>query len=85
MARLTYIADIFFGLVSLFAGGLVSLIGIGIFGMGVYGFFVGVHGGPITAAVMTLFGAALLFIGYYCGRYGFKMIRHRNTAQTNLL
>ena len=86
MTRLTDIADISFGLVSLLAGGVISLIGAGILGFGVYGFIVGVHGGPVTAGIMTLFGAALLFIGYYGGRYGLRLIRHRsNSTHANSL
>ncbi len=85
MMRLIGIADIAFGLVSLIAGGVIALIGTAILGFGLSAFIVGVHGGPITAAVMTLFGTALLFIGYYGGRYGFRLIRHRNSTEANSL
>lgn len=84
MRQLTNIADILLGLTSLLAAGIIGLIGIAIFGFGVSGLVVGVHGGPITAGVMILFGSALLFIGYYGGRYGMKVIRHRDSAQENL-
>ena len=83
--RLTNIADIAFGLVSLFSGGAIALVGAVILWFGVSAFIVGVHGGPLTAAVMTLFGAALLFIGYYGGRYGLRLIRHRNSTEANSL
>jgi hypothetical protein len=83
MMRLTDIADITMGLFSLLAGGVLGLIGTVILGFGVSGFVVGVHGGPITAGVMSLFGAALLFIGYYGGRYGLRLIRHRSNTEAN--
>jgi hypothetical protein len=79
----TDIADISIGLFSLLAGGAIALIGAVILWFGVSGFVVGVHGGPITAGVMSLFGAALLFIGYYGGRYGLRLIRHRNNTEAN--
>jgi hypothetical protein len=85
MTRLLNIADILFGLFSLLGGGLIALIGAVIFGAGAYGFIVGIHGGPITAAVMTIFGAALLFVGCFCGGHGIKMIRHKNKAKVNSL
>jgi hypothetical protein len=63
---------------------MIALVGIVILGFGASGLIVGVHGGPVTAGVMILFGSALLFIGYYGCRYGIKVIRHRNSRHENL-
>jgi hypothetical protein len=81
--RLLTIADNLLGLFSLLAGGFVGLTGAVLFSAGAYSFVVGVHGGSLYASVMTLFGAAMLFIGWFCGLHGFKNMRQKNSRNVN--
>jgi hypothetical protein len=83
MGRASNIAYIVAGLFALLGGGLLLAIGAVVFGFGVAGLFAGVHGGPITAALMMLVGSVPLFIGYHLGRHGFRTIRERNRAHAN--
>jgi hypothetical protein len=43
----------------------LGLLGVGIAVLGLIFLFGGIHGGPLYAGIMLLFGAALAFVAYY--------------------
>jgi hypothetical protein len=78
--------DLFLGLICTFCGGLLAIGGIALVILGCYGLLVGFHGGWIAALVPALFGAGLAFVGFYCGRYGLRLVhdyseRNKRSAQ----
>lgn len=83
MVRAIGIINIVIGLFTLSVSGIIGLIGCAMVYFAISGFIFGVHGGPITAAVMALFGSALLFIGFFGGRHGYAMIRSKKTNATS--
>lgn len=54
------------------SAGLIAMAGLACFAAGAYGLFSGLHGGPIVAGTLAMFGSALMFVGYLCGRNGFQ-------------
>jgi hypothetical protein len=72
---MTMIADQLGRIVSLIAltcAGLIAMAGLACLAVGVYGFVTGLHGGPMVAGLLTVFGAGLIFVGYFCGRNSFQ-------------
>jgi hypothetical protein len=63
--------------------GLIGLLGVGIAALGLYAFFVGIHGGPIAAGIMLLSGAALAFVGYYLAKLFTASERNRASGADN--
>jgi hypothetical protein len=59
-------------LTSLIGGSLVAIAGLACLAVGLYGLFAGLHGGPAVAGILAVFGAALMFVGYFCGRNSFQ-------------
>ena len=60
------------GLITLVGAGLIAMVGLACLAVGSYGLFAGLHGGSIVAGALAMFGAALMFVGYLCGRNGFQ-------------
>jgi hypothetical protein len=60
-------------LISLICSSLIAMAGLACSVFGVYGLFAGLHGGPIVAGLLTAVGAALMFVGYFCGRNSFQL------------
>jgi hypothetical protein len=48
--------------------GLIAMAGVTFLAAGSYGLFAGIHGGPMVASLLILFGAGLISVGYFCGR-----------------
>jgi hypothetical protein len=78
MTRIGKVVDTALGMISLLGGALLALAGFGMTMFGLYGFIVGVHGGPTIATLWSIFGAGLAFIGYLGIREGFHTIRSKN-------
>jgi len=68
------------GVVTLGGCGVGALAGLGIFLLGMYGFVVGMHGGPIMSSLIMLCGATLMFLSYYLGRTWLKSERDRTSG-----
>ena len=66
--------------ITLFGCGLLAFCGIALFGFGIYGAIVGVHGGSIIVGIMVLFGGSLAFIGYYFGRVTVGQLQGKNVS-----
>jgi hypothetical protein len=77
------IFNVSIGVITIFASGIVGLIGAVMFWFGASGLIVGVHSGPLYAAIIIIFGSALLFIGYFCGRHGIEMLRNKSKIKEN--
>jgi hypothetical protein len=56
------------GLLTLLAGVAIAVTGLGCLILGGYGLM----GGSIIAAFFALMGAGMLFVGSYCGLYGYR-------------
>ena len=67
--------DLFLGTFCVLFGGLLGIAGVGVVALGGYGFIGGIHGGWVYALTIVLFGAALGFVGFFCGRYGWDLVR----------
>lgn len=59
-------------LITLICAGLMAMTGLACLAFGSYGLFTGLHGGPMVASLLVVFGAGLTFVAYFCGRNGFK-------------
>jgi hypothetical protein len=55
----------------------LGLLGLGIGAFGLFALFGGIHGGPLYAGIMVLFGAALAFVAYYLVKLFVKSERKR--------
>jgi hypothetical protein len=75
MNRRTDLLTIVLSVTTLLGCGLLGLVGVGLAAMGIYGFVVGVHGGPLVAGIMLLFGAGLAFASYSVAKTFFKSER----------
>jgi hypothetical protein len=75
-------ADIVLGVVCAAGGALVALFGAGIL---VFGCWVVVFSGGggwwIASVVYLLFGAGVGFVGWYCARYGVRLIKDANAGK----
>lgn len=72
---MTMIADQLGRIVSLIAltcAGLIAMAGLACSAVGAYGLFTGLHGGPMVAGLLIVFGVELIFVGYFCGRNSFQ-------------
>jgi len=61
-----------FSLISLICAGLIAMAGLACLAFGSYGLFTGMHGGPMVAGLLIVFGAGLTFVGYFCARNSFQ-------------
>lgn len=61
-----------FSLIALICAGLLAIAGLACLAFGSYGLFAGLHGGPMVAGLLIVFGAGLTFVGYFCGRTSFQ-------------
>ena len=61
-----------FSLITLTCAGMIAMAGLACLVLGSYGLFRGIHGGPMVAGLLTVFGAGLTFVGYFCGRNSFQ-------------
>jgi hypothetical protein len=61
-----------FSLITLTCAGLIAMAGLACLVFGSYGLFMGLHGGPMVAGLLIVFGAGLIFVGYFCGRNSFQ-------------
>lgn len=58
--------------IALTCAGLIAMAGLACLAFGSYGFFMGLHGGPMVAGLLIVFGAGLTYLGYFCGRNSFQ-------------
>jgi hypothetical protein len=77
MCRSADLLALFLTVATLLGCGFLGLIGVGIAALGLSAFVVGIHGGPLMAGVMLLFGAALAFIAYYLAKLFFRSERKK--------
>ena len=56
------------GVAGLVAAALVGLTGAAVLVGGLYGLAIGMHGGPLVAGLMLVFGAALIVLTIHLGR-----------------
>ena len=61
-----------FSLITLTCASLIAMAGLACLVFGSYGLFRGIHGGPMVAGLLTVVGAGLIFVGYFCGRNSFQ-------------
>jgi hypothetical protein len=61
-----------FSLIALTCSGLMAIAGLACLAFGSYGLFTGLHGGLMVAGLLIVFGAALTFVAYFCGRNSFQ-------------
>ena len=64
-----------FGVLAVIAAGLISLVGLAMTVAGLYGLIVGMHGGPVAAAITATLGAGLLFVGIFTLRVSVAALR----------
>jgi len=83
MSRRSDLLTLLLTAVTFLGCGFIGLIGVGIAAMGLYAFIVGIHGGPLAAGIIFLFGAALAFIGYYLAKLFVRSERKRASGAGN--
>lgn len=58
--------------ITLICAGSIAMAGLACLAAGSYGLLEGLHGGPMVAGLLVVFGATLMFLGYFCGRNDFQ-------------
>jgi hypothetical protein len=54
----------------------IALLGACLVTFGLAGLFVGMHGGPLNALILTTLGLGPGFVGYVVARKGLSLARH---------
>lgn len=80
MSRRADLLTLFLTGVTFLGCALLGLIGVGIAVLGLVFLVGGIHGGPLYAGIILLFGAALAFTAYYLAKLYAKSERDRASS-----